>query len=66
MGVSAAELLFTEQILLTAPLTDDPVVVIVIAMAISGGLMLICGGLSLAARIRRAREAKKVENSKKR
>ena len=64
MGVSAAAL-FTGQILLTAPLTDDPVVVIVIAMAVSGGLMLICGGLSLVARIRRAREAKKVEKSKK-
>ena len=65
MGVSVAELFPAGQHLLTSPLTDDPVVVIVIAMAVSGGLMLICGGLSLAARIRRAREAKKADEKYK-
>lgn len=64
MGVSAADLFTAGQILLTSPATDDPIVVIVIAMVISGVLMLVCGGLGLAARIRRAKEAKTAEKYK--
>ena len=58
-GVSGAELFCTGQILLTSPATDDPIVVIIAAMVISGSVMLVFGGLTLAAKIRRAREAKK-------
>lgn len=59
MGVSGAELFCPGQILLSSPATDDPIVVIIAAMVISGTVMLVFGGLSLAAKIRRARKAEK-------
>lgn len=59
MGVSGAELFCLGQILLSSPATDDPIVVIIAAMVISGTVMLVFGGLSLAAKIRRARKAEK-------
>ena len=61
MGVSAAGLFCAGRILLTSPATDDPIIMILIAMGISGIVMLVFGGLCLAARIRKSREAKKAE-----
>lgn len=55
MGV-IAETVFTCTPVLSAPPTDDPIVVITIMLVVSGALMLVCIGLGIAARIRRKRE----------
>ncbi|MBQ8641287.1 MAG: hypothetical protein IJ480_03645 [Clostridia bacterium] len=58
MGVSTADIFAAAALLPTmlSPATDDPIVAIAVVMGISGVLMLVCGGLGIAARIRHSRE----------
>ncbi len=64
MGVRIVDTDFLLTIL--APATDDPIIAIALVMGVSGVLMLVCGGLGIAARIRRAREEKEAgKNTRK-
>ena len=67
MGVTNAgfSALFSLPVVLSSPATDDPIVLISVVMGISGAAMLICIGLTLADRIKKARMQKKSAEKQK-
>ena len=68
MGVTNAG--FTASLflpgLIVSPATDDPVVLIGLVMGISGAVMLVCAGLTLADRIKQARKKKRLAEKQNR
>ncbi|MBR4961081.1 MAG: hypothetical protein IKY52_09310 [Clostridia bacterium] len=52
--------------MIVSPATDDPVVLIGTVMGISGVVMLVCGALTLADRIKQAKKQKKTAEKQNR